>query len=179
MRKRSDGGWLSIVRGLLAAGAVAVTLMLAGGPAYAGQNANGSIYVSPSDVPAGGTVRISGSVDPQECPTSTPAIPVSTDELFPGSFGPATARNSQGAFALDYTVPTSTPAGSYQIGLRCGGGNVGVTASLQVDPIGGPATGAGGTARRSSLPWTMLGASCLLLAGVVVGVRRRLARRVS
>ena len=184
MRMRPDAGRRAIVRRRLAGAGVAATVALlvviAAGPAYAGQNASGSIFVSPSDVPAGGTVHITGSVDPQGCPTSDSAIPTSDDSLFPGDgFGPATARNSQGAFALDYTVPTSTPAGTYQIGLRCGGGNVGVFASLQVDPIGGPATGAGGTAHRSSLPWTVLGAGCLLLAGVVVAVRRRLAGRVS
>jgi hypothetical protein len=185
MRKRSDEGKQAIARALLAAAGVAATvavLMVAGGPAYAGQNANGSISVSPSVVPAGGTARITGSVEPQGCPTSDSAIPESTDALFPpDGFGPATARNSQGAFALDYTVPTSTPAGTYQIGLRCGGGSVGVTASLQViaDPIGGPATGAGGTAHEPSVLWTMSGAGCLLLAGIAVAVRRRLAGRVS
>src|SRR5207237_4490593 len=127
---------------------------------------------SPSVVAAGGTVRISGSVDPQECPTSDSAIPVATDALFPDSFGPATARDAQGAFALNYTVPASTPAGTYQIGLRCGGGNVGVTASLRViaDPIGAPATGAGGTAHGSPRGWTMSGDARLLAAGVLVAL---------
>src|SRR4029079_9918342 len=79
--------------------------------------------------------------------------------------------------ALDYTVPTSPPAGSYDVGLRCGGGNVGVAASLTVTaiPLGGPATGAGGTAHHSVF-WTALGASCLLLAGIAVTLRQRLAR---
>ena len=184
MRNRSDGGKRAIIRALLAAAGVAATVavlvVIAAGPAYAGQNASGSIFVSPSDVPAGGTVHITGSVDPQGCPTSDPVTPTSDDALFPGDgFGPQTARNSHGAFALDYTVPTSTPASTYQIGLRCGGGNVGVFASLQVDPIGGPATGAGGTAHDTSPPWTLFGAGCLLLAGAVVAVRRRLASRVS
>lgn len=174
----------AIARRLLAAAAVAASMavvVLAGGPAYAGQNANGSIAVSPSVVPVGGTVRISGSVKTSLCPTSDPAIPGGDSALFPrDGFGPATARDSQGAFALTYIVPNSTPAGGYQIGLRCGGGNVGVTASLLVtaEPIGAPATGAGGTAHGPSLPWGA-GAGCLLLAGVLVAVRRRLADRVS
>src|SRR5438132_12571389 len=51
------------------------------------------------------------------------------DTLFPpDGFGPTAARDSHGAFALTYTVPTSTPAGTYQIGARCGGGNIGVVA---------------------------------------------------
>ena len=182
MRKRSDAGGQTIVSRLLAAAAVAVTLMFAGGPAYAGQNANDSITVSPSVVPAGGTVRITGSVSTQGCSVSDPAIPTSTDALFPpDGFGPATARNSQGAFALTYTVPTSTPPGTYHIGARCGGGNIGVAATLTVTaaPLGAPATGAGGTAHSSSLPWTVVGAGCLLLAGVLVALRRRLAGRAS
>ena len=182
MRNRSDGGKRATVRAFLAAAGVAATvavLVVAGGPAYAGQNANGSIFVSPTEVPAGGTVHITGSADPQTCPASDSAIPTSSDDLFPGSFGPATPRNSQGAFALDYTVPASLPPGTYQLGLRCGGGNVGVLALLQVDPAGGPATGAGGTAHDTSPPWTMFGAGCLLLAGGMVAVRRRLTVRVS
>ena len=174
----------AIVRKLLGAAAVSATIALmafAGGPAYAGQNADGSISVSPSVVAAGGTVRITGSVNPQGCPTSDSAIPVATDSLFPpDGFGPATARDSQGAFALNYTVPTSTPAGTYQVGLRCGGGNVGVTASLRViaDPIGGPAAGAGGTAHGSPRVWTLIGAGWLLTAGVLIALRRKLARQV-
>lgn len=156
-------------------------VILAGGPAYAGQNANGSISVSPSRVPSGGVVHISGSVSTQGCPVSDSATIVGTDTLFPpDGFGPAVARDSQGAFATTYTVPASTPAGTYQIGLRCGGGNVGVTAALTVTdaPIGAPATSAGGTARGPSRPWTLLGVGCLALAGVLFGARRRLATSV-
>jgi hypothetical protein len=167
------------MRRLLVVAAV-VGLVLAGGSAYAGQSANGSISVSPSIVSAGSPVHISGSVSPDGCPTSDSAIPVSTASLFPpDGFGPATDRDSQGAFDLTYTVPTSTAAGSYQIGLRCGGGLVGVTATLLVTavPVGGAATGAGGTARGASQPWIPLGIGCLGLAGLLVALRRRLAAR--
>ena len=163
------------------AAAMVAVVVLAGGPAYAGQNAN-SISVSPSVVPAGGTVRITGSVPVQDCPQSDFARVVGLDTLFPpDGFGPTAARDSHGAFALTYTVPTSTPAGTYQIGARCGGGNIGVVATLTVTaaPVGAPATGAGGTAHSSSLPWTLVGAGCLLLAGVLVALRRRLSGRAS
>jgi hypothetical protein len=105
---------------------------------------------------------------------------VATADLFPpDGFGPEAARSSKGAFALSYTVPTSTPPGTYQIGVRCGGGLVGVTAGLKVTavPVGAPATGAGGTAHASSQRWLLLG--FLALAWVLVTVRHRLSRRVA
>ena len=168
----------------LAAMAVATVaaVMMGGSPAFANQNANGSISVSPSVVAAGGTVHISGSVSIQGCPQSDSAIITGIDVLLPpDGVGPSVARDAEGAFAVDYAVPSSTPPGTYQIGVRCGGGNVGVSASLTVidAPVGGPATGAGGTASGSSLPWIAVGALCLMGAGVLVAVRRRLAGRTA
>ena len=97
----------------------------------------------------------------------------------PDGFGPTATRDSDGSFAIDYTVPTSTTPGTYPVGLRCGDGNVGVEASLTVVPSGGPATGAGGAAKTSSSVWTAMGAVCLLLAGLAIAARRRAARRES
>jgi hypothetical protein len=58
---------------------------------------------------------------------------VSTASLFPpDGFGPSATRDASGAFSVSYRVPSTTAAGTYDIGLRCGGGNVGVTASLIV-----------------------------------------------
>jgi hypothetical protein len=72
-------------------------------------------------------------------------------------------------------VPTSTPAGTYEIGVRCGGGVVGTTAALRVTavPVGAPATGAGGTAHDPSGRWILLG--CMALAGALVALRHRLS----
>jgi hypothetical protein len=153
--------------------AVMVALVLPGGSAYAAQK--GSISVSPSTVAPGGTVQITGSIPAKLCPASDSAIPVATADLFPpDGFGPEAARDSKGAFALSYTVPTSTPAGIYQIGVRCGGGLVGVTAELKVTavPVGAPATGAGGSAHAASQRWILLG--CLAMAGALVALRHRL-----
>ena len=185
MKKRPDGGRQGIMKELRAAGvaaAMVAVVVLAGGPAYAGQNANASLSVSPSVVPAGGTVRITGFVSNQNCAQSSPARVIGLDTLFPpDGFGPLAPRDSHGAFALTYTVPTSTPPGTYHIGARCGGGPIGAGARLTVTaaPLGAPATGAGGTAHSSSLPWTVVGAGCLLVAGVLVALRRRLAGRAS
>jgi hypothetical protein len=158
---------------------VAVALSLAAvaavAPAY---GANASISVSPSTVSPGGTVHISGSIPVKKCPASDSATVTSEAALFPpDGFGPSASRDSNGQFALDYTVPTSTAPGTYSVGIRCGGGNVGVSASLTVAPAGGPATGAGGTAASSSSVWTAIGGACLVLAGLVLALRWRVARR--
>src|SRR2546422_5985994 len=126
---------------VMAMAAAALAIVSAGGPAYAGENANGSISVAPSTVRAGGTVLISGSLSTTLCPVADDAIPVSTDLLFPpDGFGPATARGPSGRFAVSYRVPTSTPAGEYVIGLRCGGGDRGVRPAQQGSqrPAGAP-----------------------------------------
>jgi hypothetical protein len=159
---------------LIAAAAVVCIAILGTAPAY---GASASISVSPSAAPAGSTVHISGSIPVKKCPASDGATITSDSALFPpDGFGPTATRDSQGAFAVDYTVPTSTAPGSYTLGLRCGGGNVGVSATLTVTPAGGPETGAGGAAHHSASAWTAIGAVCLLLAAIVLAVRRRVAR---
>jgi len=159
--------------------AASATAMLLAAPAYA---AKPSISVSPSTVAAGSTVHISGSIPVKKCPASDGATVTGEAALFPpDGFGPTATRDSSGDFALDYVVPTSTPAGTYTVGLRCGGGNVGVGASLTVTPVpaGGPAAGAGGAAGHSLSFWTLFGAGCLVLAGLVLALRRRVSGRKS
>jgi hypothetical protein len=158
--------------------ATVLATVVLGGPALANANANGSVSVSPSSTTPGGTVHIGGSVSIQSCPQSDGVTIGGQSDLFPpDGFGPTVSRDANGDFATDYTVPTSTPPGSYLITLRCGGGNVGVSAELHVEvaPAGGPATGAGGAGRGSSVPWTCLGLGSLTLAYLVVVLRRRLA----
>jgi hypothetical protein len=164
-------------RFLIIAAVATSAAMLIAAPAYSAKKA--SISVSPASVPAGSSVHISGSIPVKRCPASDGATVTGDAALFPpDGFGPTAARDANGDFAVDYTVPTSTPAGSYDVGLRCGGANVGVAASLTVTavPLGGPETGAGGTA-HGSLFWTAFGVGCLLLAGIAVTLRGRLAGR--
>jgi hypothetical protein len=164
-----------IVAGVIVA--LALAAVLAAAPAY---GANASISVSPSTVSPGGSVHISGSIPVKKCPASDSATVTSEASLFPpDGFGPSATRDSNGQFALDYSVPTSTAPGTYSVGLRCGGGNVGVEASLTVAPTGGPATGAGGAAPSSSSFSTLMAGACFLLAGVGVALRWRVARRKS
>ncbi|MDQ6727775.1 MAG: hypothetical protein M3066_16650 [Actinomycetota bacterium] len=99
-------------------------------------SAASTISVSPSSVAQGGTVTVSGNVPvagAASCASGAAAQLTSTAALFPpAGFGPQAARDSSGGFSVAYTVPASTPVGSYDIGIRCAGGNVGVTATLRV-----------------------------------------------
>jgi len=124
-------------RALRATGAaIAVALVALVGAAVPVTAAASTITVSPSTVAAGGTITVSGSIPTTgtgSCAPSDGVTLTSTEALFPqGGFGPTVARSASGAFSTTYVVPSATPAGTYEIGMRCGGGNVGVTASLTV-----------------------------------------------
>jgi hypothetical protein len=115
----------------LAVGIVAFAPMLASAPAQAAA----SVTVSPSSTPAGGTVKFSGVVPTSGTPSCAPGDATLTSDaaLFaPDGFGPPAPRDAMGAFQVNFQVPASTPPGTYTIGVRCGGGNVGVSTSLTV-----------------------------------------------
>jgi hypothetical protein len=120
---------------------VAVAVAVAGGTIAAALTsapaspAAASITVSPSSVAAGGTVSFSGVVPTSGTAFCAPgaATLIDGDALFPpDGFGPLAPRNASGAFHVTFHVPASTPPGTYTVGLRCGGGNVGVTTRLTV-----------------------------------------------
>jgi hypothetical protein len=94
------------------------------------------ITVSPSTADPGDQVTISGYVPmtgPHSCDGGDSPRLTSTSGLFPpDGFGPAVPQDASGNFQMTLTILTETPSGSYRIGLRCGGGNVGVSSTLQV-----------------------------------------------
>jgi alpha-L-fucosidase len=165
------------VAAMAATGGFCLGALLWAAPALAA----GSIAVSPSTVPAGGTVTISGSVPTTgsaSCAPGDAAMITSVAALFPpDGFGPQAARDTQGGFSVSYTVPASTPPGTYALGVRCGGGNVGVstdltvTAQVQRVPSGAPAAGLGGASRVSADRggWVAAGALAALLAAGLAG----------
>jgi hypothetical protein len=120
------------------AGAFAVTVVAFFMQASAA-SAGPSITVSPSSAPQGGPVVISGNVPVSgtpSCASGDPAQLTSTADLFPpDGLGPQAARDTSGNFSTNYTIPASTPVDSYSIGLRCGGGNVGIGTTLQVTAL--------------------------------------------
>lgn len=95
--------------------------------------ASGDISVDPSTAAPGDTVTIAGTVPTDGCPSGDGAQLTSTDVLFPpDGFGPQAPRDANGKFSIQFAIPATTPPGSYSIGVRCGGGNVGISAGLTV-----------------------------------------------
>jgi hypothetical protein len=114
-----------------------VGMLAAAAPAWAASAAT-TLQVSPSSITAGDTVVVSGSVGPapagSACATSVLLLSrafVPTDE-FAGVPAVTAAVKPGGAFTATTTIPRSTPAGTYTISGRCGGGNIGVSATLEV-----------------------------------------------
>ena len=111
----------------------ALAAMLAAQPAAAEAV---TLTVTPAVAANGDGVTISGSVPStgdRSCPGQDGVTVTSDAALFqPDGFGPQAARDTDGAFQIRFTVPASTPAGTYQLGLRCGGGNLGVSTTLRV-----------------------------------------------
>jgi hypothetical protein len=168
------------VIGVVAVSGLSAVVLLAT-PASA---AGGTVAVSPAVVAVGGTVRVSGSVSTTACPLPDRVTLTSTAALFPpDGFGPVASRNAGGAFAISFSVPTSTPPGTYSIGLRCGGGNVGVSANLRVIaqvsqiPVRAPQAGFGGASPPDgrAAGWAAAGAVALVagLLMLITVVRRR------
>jgi hypothetical protein len=124
------------VRSIVALLLAATVGMLA--PAVPTWAASPSLQVSPSVITAGDAVVVSGSVGPapagSACGTSVLLLSrafVPTDE-FAGVPAVTAAVKPDGAFATTTRIPRSTPAGTYTISGRCGGGNLGVSATLEV-----------------------------------------------
>jgi hypothetical protein len=120
----------------------------------AAPHANPSIAVSPASAPPGASVTISGVLPTAGsvfCPSGDATVLTSTAALFPpDGFSPQVPRDASGNFRTTYTIPATTTPGSYSIGLRCGGGNVGVTATLQVTAAATTTTSAPSTTTTST-----------------------------
>ena len=123
------------------------------------------IAVSPSRAAAGTTVTVSGNIvvsGASSCPAEAAALLTSTADLFPpDGFGPRVARDPHGSFIIDFAIPATTPLGGYEIGVRCGGGSVGVRATLQV-AVKGSALARVGAAPSDTAP-----GGTITIAGVV------------
>jgi hypothetical protein len=110
-----------------------------------------SVSVSPASATAGATVTVSGDVNVNGKPgCQVPGtVFLTSAALVQGTSLPVDAT---GHFSGSVTLLSSVAAGSYTIGGRCGGGNLGVTATLTVTGL--PRTGS------SPLPLE-LGLGCL------------------
>ncbi len=118
------------------AAAVVATIVLGAGAAVAA-----TINVTPATVETGGQVTISGDVLNDGTPGCT--VPGDVTLISPaftglGEFagtGATTATaDSSGNFTTTVTLSPSVGPGSYEVSGRCGGGNLGVSATLTVVP---------------------------------------------
>jgi hypothetical protein len=122
-----------------------LTLLTA--PAWAAPAAPVTLQVSPSSVAAGGSVTVSGSLGPEsaagsECASGVTLLSrafVHTQD-FAGVPAVGAAVRPDGTFTATTTIPRSRAAGSYTITGRCGGGNLGVSATLVVRAPASPTT---------------------------------------
>jgi hypothetical protein len=120
---------------LVAVGVAAAAAETASPPSAGRREAQATIAASPSTAAPGSTVTVSGNAAPAPGECSDGVTITSTSALFPpDGFGPVAPMATDGDFETTVTVPADTPPGSYQIGARCGGANVGIGATLEVTP---------------------------------------------
>jgi hypothetical protein len=171
--------WMTVLAGLTVAGAAAGTAVAA----------SPSLQVSPGSVPAGGSVHISGA-----CEANTSGFAISSGFLhdathdFAGVGAASFTSDAAGRFSTDAQVPASRTPGTYTVTGRCGGGNLGVSATLLVTAASGvpsvvPAGSGGHAAATSPAAYDsqllLGGIGVLLVAGGAVGtirLRRSLRR---
>jgi hypothetical protein len=144
-------------------------LALAVGPASAT-----SINVSPSNVAPGGTFTLSGDVlagGTPGCEVPGTVTLISNAFLGLGEFAGTPAVDvpvdATGHFSIGLKLDVSAPAGTHTITGRCGGGNLGVEASITVTSLAatGPA--------EPVVPAAATAAIVILAGGALYASRRR------
>jgi hypothetical protein len=115
-----------------------------------------SLHVTPTSVAAGDAVQVSGTCEP-----TTTGFAISQALLhdathdFAGVGAASFTTDTAGSFAVTAQVPASITPGSYAVTGRCGGGNLGISATLTVTAAAaGPPTavpaGTGGQAAATT-----------------------------
>jgi hypothetical protein len=112
---------------LLVLGPLALVL-LGAAPAWAA-----TLTVSPTTVARGQQVTVTGTCEPNTSgvASSTAFLHDATHDFAGAGAAPFTT-DTTGAFHATALVPASTQAGTYHVTARCGGGNLGVVATLTV-----------------------------------------------
>lgn len=104
--------------------------------------------VTPSTAPQGGTVTISGHVPAEPGDRSQGVRLTEGADFFPpDGFGPQLPLDASGSFRTIFVIPTTARTGAHDIGLRCGGANLGVSARVTVTPAAAPAAAVAGQPR--------------------------------
>ena len=163
-------------RSLGLGGIIAVIVLAVAAPASAA-----TIAVNPTTVPTSGTVTLSGDV---LLASGTPGcgvpgtITLSSDAFaglaeFAGRGAVMLPVDATGHFSSAVALKSSVAAGAYEITGRCGGGNMGVSATLTVTGL--PRTGA--SFGPFSVPQVV--ATCLMLVVLGAGLLRTGRRRAA
>jgi hypothetical protein len=136
-----------------------------------------SLVVNPSTVVAGGTVTLSGDVLANGKPgCAVPGTVTLISGAFPGDeFGPGQgavnlSADATGHFRGTAAVNPSAGPGTYTITGHCGGGNLGVTASVTVTQL--PRTG-GSFGPLSDPEAVALGLGLVLAGTAAIGLAHR------
>jgi hypothetical protein len=142
-----------------------------------------SINVSPSSTTPGGTVTVSGDVlvnGTAGCgvPGTVTLISNAFRGLgeFAGEGAVFATADASGHFTKTVTLASNVAPGTYTITGRCGGGNLGVAATLTIS--GGLARTGGGVGPISTSELVIGGAALLMIGGAGIAYARRRPRRL-
>jgi hypothetical protein len=156
-------------------GMILVVVLAAAAPASAA-----TVAVSPTSVQTSGTVTVSGDVllnGTRTCAVGDDVTLISNAFVgfseFAGEGALVLPVDATGHFTSTVTLKPSVAAGTYTITGRCGGGNLGVSATLTVTGL--PRTGA--SFGPFSVPQVV--AMCLMLVVLGAGLLRTGRRRAA
>jgi hypothetical protein len=156
-------------------GMILVVVLAAAAPASAA-----TVAVSPTSVQTSGTVTVSGDVllnGTRTCAVGDDVTLISNAFVgfseFAGEGALVLPVDATGHFTSTVTLKPSVAAGTYTITGRCGGGNLGVSATLTVTGL--PRTGA--SFGPFSVPQVV--AMCLMLVALGAGLLRTGRRRAA
>jgi hypothetical protein len=160
---------MSRTAGALVAAALALGITI-GTPGFVSA---ASINVSPGTVAPGGNVRLSGDIlvgGTPGCDVSGGVTLISDAFAGLGEFAGVGAVSlpvdATGHFDSTVTLTASVAAGTYSISGRCGGGNLGVTATIVVGalPASGPPVAVG--------PWIAVGSTLVAIGLALLAIQR-------
>jgi hypothetical protein len=161
---------VSRITGGLVAAAVMLGIMV-GTPGFVSAV---SINASPSTVAPGGNVRLSGDILANGTPGCdvTGTVTLISDAFaglgeFAGVGAVYLPLDPTGSYDTTVTLSASVAPGTYSISGRCGGGNLGVTATIVVSAL--PPTGP----RLAIKPWIAVASALVAIGLAVLAITRR------
>jgi len=162
-----------MIKGLIAAAALAIVAMAAPAGAQQYPPAVNSLTISDTTPTPGQTISIEGRTF---ATGSTATVTLFSDPVVLGS----AIADAAGVFALQATIPADTPLGAHTItaqGTAPDGSPLSLSVSLTVVPAQGAGAGAGNgsgnlprTGSDSSIPLAKLGLGMLAIGGIATAI---------